>query len=90
MVSNLALPRRRTAAGYKKRTDSFRLRGEFPADGNGSRHVRSIAIPLGAGIDADQLASLQRLVVLPVMQRSGVGARASNHGIGLVLGAMGL
>ncbi len=61
--------------------------GEATVDGKGSRHVRGVAVDLGAGVDEQQVAVLELRVVLDVVQNAGVGAARDDGRVGRILAA---
>lgn len=60
-----------------------------PGMGEGAGDVAGVAAPLAAGVEDDDVAALEGLVVCVVVEGAGVGAAAGDDGVGLVAGAGG-
>jgi hypothetical protein len=71
--------------------NSRRLAGELAVARERQRagDVAGVAGVLGAGVEEQQLAAGEGLVVVGVVQGGGVGARGGDDGVGLLLGAVG-
>ena len=56
----------------------------LPLDGKGARDIRRVVVVLAAGIEQQQIAVAQRLIVVAIVHDAGIGAAADDGLIGHV------